>query len=191
MLTAALARLGEAPFEHLLEERVLRSLGLGERDVRYLPHDRRRCVATELDSEWRGRRLRGEVHDENAFAMGGVAGHAGLFGTAAAVARLMHVYARGEVVGEAVAAEARREQALGPNARRGLGLALRAPVGPMCSERFSASSFGHSGFTGTTAWYDPEKDLLVVLLTNALYYGRQEHGLYPLRVAVHQAVAEA
>jgi len=191
MLTAALSRLGEAPFEVLLQERVLRPLALGERDVRYLPHDRRRCAATELDSTWRRRRLRGEVHDENAFAMGGVAGHAGLFGTAAAVARVMRVFTHGEIVGEALAAEARREQARGPNARRGLGLSLRAPLGPMCSERFSPSSFGHSGFTGTTAWYDPEKDLLVVLLTNAVYYGREDHGLYPFRIAVHQAVAEA
>jgi CubicO group peptidase (beta-lactamase class C family) len=128
------------------------------------------------------------VHDENAYAMGGVAGHAGLFGTAAGYATLMRAYTRGAVIGEALCREARKEQAVGPNARRGLGLALRAPVGPMCSERFSLSSFGHSGFTGTSVWYDPEKDLLVVLLTNSVYYGR-ERDPYRFRIAVHEAIA--
>ena len=189
MLTAALARIGEAPFARLVAERVLRPLGIGEDELRYLPSDRRRCAATELDSAWRRRRLRGEVDDENAFAMGGIAGHAGLFGTAEAVATLMRVFARGDLIGADLLKEARREQAQGPNARRGLGLALRAPAGPMCGERFSLASFGHLGFTGTSAWYDPEKDLLVVLLTNAVYYGRQEHGLYPFRIAVHEALS--
>lgn len=189
MLTAALARLGGAPFERLLAERVLSPLGIGAGELRYRPEDRARCVATELDATWRKRRLRGEVHDENAFAMGGVGGHAGLFGTASAVARLMRVFTWGEVIGADLAAEARAEQAVGPNARRGLGLSLRAPVGPMCSERFSLASFGHAGFTGTTAWYDPERELLVVLLTNSVYYGREPHGLYEFRIAVHEAVA--
>ncbi len=189
MLTAALARCGKAPFARLVEERVLRPLGIADEELRYLPRDRRRCAATELDATWRGRRMRGEVHDENAFAMGGVAGHAGLFGTAAAVARLMRIYARGELIGEALATEARREQAVGPNARRGLGLALRAPDGPMCGRSFSPASFGHSGFTGTSAWHDPETDFLVVLLTNGVYYGRDDRGLHQLRVAVHEAVS--
>lgn len=191
MFADGLARLGGKPFAALLAERVLRPLGLRDEELRYLPPDPRRCAATEVDATWRKRRLRGEVHDENTYAMGGVSGHAGLFGTASAAAALMRPYSRGEVIGEPLAAEARREQATGPNARRGLGLALRAPVGPMCSERFSASSYGHSGFTGTTAWYDPEQDLLVVLLTNAVYYGRDDHGLYPFRIAVHEAVAGA
>lgn len=191
MFAAGLPRLGETAFAALLAERVLRPLGLRDDELRYLPPDPRRCAATELDATWRKRRMRGAVHDENAYAMGGVSGHAGLFGTAAAVATLMRVYTRGEVIGDALASEARREQATGPNERRGLGLALRAPVGPMCSERFSSASYGHSGFTGTTAWYDPERALLVVLLTNAVYYGRDDHGLYPFRIAVHEAVAGA
>ena len=188
MFTAALPRLAETPFTELLATRVLRPLGVTEAELRYLPPDWRACAATEFDATWRKRRIRGEVHDENAYAMGGIAGHAGLFGTAAAVAKLMPVYTNGAVIGKALAAESRREQALGPNIRRGLGLVLRPPVGPNCSERFSLASIGHTGFTGTSAWYDPEKDLLVVLLTNSVYYGR-ERDPYRFRIAVHEAIA--
>jgi CubicO group peptidase (beta-lactamase class C family) len=188
MFTAALARLAETPFAELLASRVLRPLGIREAELRYRPPDPRACASTELDATWRKRRVRGEVHDENAYAMGGIAGHAGLFGTAEAVAKLMPAYTRGAVIGEALASEARREQATGPNIRRGLGLLLRSPVGPNCSERFSLSSIGHTGFTGTSVWYDPEKDLLVVLLTNSVYYGRARDP-YRFRIAVHEAIA--
>ena len=188
IFTAALARRAETPFADLIAARVLGPLGIREGELRYLPPDPRACPATEFDATWRKRRVRGEVHDENAFAMGGIAGHAGLFGTAAAVAKLMAVYARGAVIGEALATEARREQAIGPNVRRGLGVLLRAPVGPNCSERFSLASIGHTGFTGTSVWYDPERDLLVVLLSNSVYFGR-ENDPYEFRIAVHEAIA--
>ena len=188
MFTAALARLAETPFAELLAARVLRPLGIRESEARYRPPNPRACAATEFDAAWRGRRMRGEVHDENAYAMGGVGGHAGLFGTAAGVAKLMAAFTRGAVIGEALAAEARREHAVGPNIRRGLGLVLRPPVGPNCSERFSLSSIGHTGFTGTSVWYDPEQDLLVVLLTNSVYFGR-DRDPYRFRIAVHEAIA--
>ena len=188
MLAVALARLGGKPYPELLADRVLRPLGINEAELFYNPPDATACAATEFDASWRKRRIRGEVHDENAFAMGGVSGHAGMFGTAAGYARLMPVFSRGAVIGEALATEARREQAVGPNMRRGLGLVLRPPVGPNCSERFSLSSIGHTGFTGTSVWYDPEKDLLVVLLTNSLYYGR-DRDPYRFRIAVHESIA--
>lgn len=187
MLTAGLARIGGKPFRDLLEERVLRPLGI--ETLRYGPVDRARCAATELDGVWRQRRLRGEVHDENAFAMGGVAGQAGLFGTAADVAALARVYRDGALVGADLAREATRERAVGPNARRGLGVALKAPDGAMCGRHFSPSSFGHSGFTGTSLWVDPQRELTVVLLTNAVYFGRDDEPIYRFRVAVHEAVS--
>lgn len=187
MLTAGLARLGGEPFRDLVEGRVLRPLGIAS--TRFGPVDRGRSAATELDAAWRGRRLRGEVHDENAFAMGGVAGHTGLFGTAADVAALARVYRDGALIGRDLAREATRERAVGPNARRGLGVALKAPDGAMCGRYFSASSFGHSGFTGTSLWVDPERDLTVVLLTNAVYFGRSDEPIYRFRIAVHEAVS--
>src|SRR5439155_12610725 len=108
MFTKALGRLGAKPYPELVADRVLRPLGIPDAGLRYCPPDPRACASTEYDDRWRKRRIRGEVHDENAFAMGGVAGHAGLFGTAAALAKLMRVYTSGAVIGEALAAEARK-----------------------------------------------------------------------------------
>jgi CubicO group peptidase (beta-lactamase class C family) len=122
--------------------------------------------------------------------MGGIAGHAGLFGTASDVAALARVFRDGAVIGNDLAALARRQHATGTNARRGLGLALRAPEGPMCGRYFGMSAWGHSGFTGTSLWVDPDLDLTVVLLTNRVYFGRDNvEQLYRFRIAVHEAVS--
>lgn len=188
MLTAGLARVGDAPFAALIRERVAEPVDAVT--LAFGPREAERCAATELDEGPRGRRLRGEVHDENAHAMGGVAGHAGLFGTAADVAALARIYRDGAVIGNELAALARREHARGDNARRGLGLALRAPRGPMTGERFSLDSYGHAGFTGTSLWIDPAQDLTVILLTNRVYFGRaNDEAMYRFRIAVHDAAA--
>lgn len=189
MLTSGLEAAGGAPFADQIRERVLGPVGAETCD--FGPRPRERCAATERDATVRQRRLRGEVHDENAFAMGGVAGHAGLFGTAADVAAMARVFGSGAVIGNELAALARREHARGDNARRGLGIALRAPEGAMCGRSFSLDAWGHSGFTGTTLWADPALDLLVVLLTNRVYFGRDnDEEVYRFRVAVHEAVSE-
>jgi CubicO group peptidase (beta-lactamase class C family) len=188
MLTAGLAYAGEAPFAELIRGRVLGEIGA--ETCSYGPRPARECVATEVDARVRQRRLRGEVHDENAFAMGGVAGHAGLFGTAGDVAAIARVFRDGAVIGNDLAALAKRQHAVGENARRGLGLALRAPEGPMCGRHFGMDAWGHSGFTGTTLWVDPDLELTVVLLTNRVYFGRDNvEKLYRFRIAVHEAVS--
>lgn len=188
MLTAGLARAGGASFADLVRERVLGPVEA--RTCAFGPREAAACAATERDAEWRGRRLRGDVHDENAFAMGGVAGHAGLFGTAADVAALIRVFRDGAVIGNELAGTARREHARGQNARRGVGLALRAPDGPMVGRHFSEDAYGHTGFTGTSGWVDPAQDLTVIILTNRVYFGRaNDDALYRFRIAVHEAVS--
>lgn len=189
MLTAGLANAGGAPFADLIRERVLRAVGAEACD--FGPRPSELCAAaTEVDDRVRHRRIRGEVHDENSFAMGGVAGHAGLFGTAADVAAIAQVFRSGAVIGNELATLARRQHATGENARRGLGLALRAPEGAMCGRYFSLDAWGHSGFTGTSLWVDPVTDLVVVLLTNRVYFGRDnDEEMYRFRIAVHEAVS--
>jgi CubicO group peptidase (beta-lactamase class C family) len=151
--------------------------------------------ATECDA-WRGR-VRGAVHDEKAYLMNGVAGHAGLFGTARDVAALARAFALRAgpdasaacVVPPALAREAVREQGADPVLRRGLGWALKTSDQNSCGAAMSGATFGHTGFTGTSVWSDPERDLTVVLLTNAVYYGRRD--LRDVRAAVCDAcVAE-
>jgi len=188
MLTAGLARAGGDDFRRLIRERVLMPVEAGTCD--FLPTDPARCAATERATGWRDRRLRGEVHDENAFAMGGVAGHAGLFGTAADVAGIARIFRDGAVIGNELAGLARQEHARGENVRRGLGLALRAPDRPMVGRHFGIDSFGHTGFTGTSLWVDPDQDLTVVLLSNRVYFGRtNDDAMYRFRIAVHEAVS--
>ena len=188
MLTQGLATIGGAPFADLMRERVLMPVEALNAD--FGPRLSERCVATEEDTEWRMRRLRGEVHDENAYAFTGTSGHAGLFGTAADVAAIARVFRDGAVIGNDLAALARTEQVKEKNVRRGLGLALRAPDGPMVGRHFSVDAYGHTGFTGTSLWIDPQLDLTVVLLTNRVYFGRSnDDALYRFRIAVHETVS--
>ena len=190
MLTEGLATIGGAPFADLMRERVLVPVEALNAD--FGPRLSERCVATEEDTEWRMRRLRGEVHDENAYAFTGTSGHAGLFGTAADVAAIARVFRDGAVIGNDLAALARTEHVKDKNVRRGLGLALRAPDGPMVGRHFSVDAYGHTGFTGTSLWIDPQLDLTVVLLTNRVYFGRgNDDATYRFRIAVHEAVSAA
>ena len=188
MLTEGLATIGGAPFADLMRERVL--LPVEAMNADFGPRLSERCVATEEDTEWRMRRLRGEVHDENANAFTGTSGHAGLFGTAADVAAIARIFRDGAVIGNDLAAQARTEHVKEKNVRRGLGLALRAPDGPMVGRHFSVDAYGHTGFTGTSLWIDPQLDLTVVLLTNRVYFGRSnDDAMYRFRIAVHEAVS--
>jgi CubicO group peptidase (beta-lactamase class C family) len=188
MLTQGLATIGGQPFADLMRERVLGPVEAINAD--FGPRLSERCVATEEDTEWRMRRLRGEVHDENAFAFTGTSGHAGLFGTTADVAAIARVFRDGAVIGNDLAALARTEHVKEKNVRRGLGLALRAPDGPMVGRHFSVDAYGHTGFTGTSLWIDPQLDLTVVLLTNRVYFGRgNDDATYRFRIAVHEAVS--
>jgi CubicO group peptidase (beta-lactamase class C family) len=148
--------------------------------------------ATERDA-WRGR-VRGSVHDEKAALMNGVAGHAGLFGTAVDVARLAEAYlaaANGRVafaLPVALAREAIAEHGADPVLRRGLGWALKTTDENSAGARLARATFGHTGFTGTVVWADPTRDCSIVLLTNAVYYGRRD--LRDLRAAVCDAIVE-
>src|SRR2546426_459457 len=186
MLTAGLARAGDATFADLIRQRIPGAVETERTD--YGPRPAVECAATEEDREWRRKRLRGEVHDENAFAMGGVSGHAGLFGTAADVASLMRVYRDGAAIGNALATLARTEHYRGGGVRRGIGLVLGPPEGlPF----FSEDAFGHTGFTGTSTWVDPPKDLTLVVLTNRVYFGRTNDAEHlRFRVAVYEALAK-
>ena len=166
---------------------------LGSRATAYGSHAPQTGVPATEDDGWRGR-LRGVVHDEKAYLMGGVAGHAGLFGTASDVAKLAEAYlgpANGRPCGaipHSLAAEAIVQAASDPVLRRGLGWALKTTDQNSCGRRMDAATFGHTGFTGTCMWADPRRDLSIVLLTNAVYYGRSD--IRALRAAVCDAVVE-
>ena len=148
---------------------------------------------------WRGRLLVGEVDDNNAWALGGVAGHAGLFGTVGAVGCfasdwLHDLRGVGAAHDERMAPRRVLEEFLTPSAvsgsSRACGWDLMRPTSS-CGSRMSARAFGHTGFTGTSLWIDPERDVYVVLLTNRVHPAAgTSDGIQALRRAVHDAVLD-
>ena len=151
---------------------------------------RDRTAPTEVDP-WRGRLLVGEVHDENCWALGGAAGHAGLFGTARAAGAFARSVLR-TIRGDQIIAEPatfrefiRRTDV--PGSSRALGWDTMRPTSS-CGTQLSPTAIGHTGFTGTSMWIDWEKDLYVVLLTNRVHPTRENAGLKKIRPAFHDAV---
>ncbi len=133
---------------------------------------------------WRGRVLRGEVHDENAYALGGAAGHAGLFGTADGVLDQLEAILEGSWLSAAALAEMARPH----TAERALGWSRRHP-GWSGGTLASPSALGHTGFTGTGAWLDPERGVGWVLLSNRVHPTRhRENALLWLRPRVGNAI---
>lgn len=148
-------------------------------------------VPAELDPEWRQRRAWGEVHDENACGAGGIAGHAGLFGTALDLARFGQLWLNGAGdlgISPEIAQDAIREHVETDGMRRGLGFVLKAQEGANCGDHLSADTYGHTGFTGTSVWIDPQNDIVIALLTNRVYPGRDVPGIYEMRRDVHHAI---
>jgi CubicO group peptidase (beta-lactamase class C family) len=154
---------------------------------------RTRIAPTEVE-QWRGRLLCGEVHDENAWALGGAAGHAGLFGTAAGVGAFARAVLQ-TIAGEAVLArpgtiETFIRRAHVPASSRALGWDTMLPTSS-CGTRLSSTSVGHTGFTGTSLWIDWERDLYIVLLTNRVHPTRDNDRLRAIRPAFHDALVDA
>ena len=149
-------------------------------------------IAPTEDDPWRGRLLAGEVHDENAAALGGIAGHAGLFGTAAAVGsyarHLMQVLDdRNGIFRRTTLEEFVTRRPDVPGSSRALGWDTMLPTSS-CGTKMSPRAFGHTGFTGTSLWIDPENDVYVVLLTNRVHPNRSNEAIKKIRPAVHDAV---
>lgn len=158
------------------------------REARRLGGD---VAPTERDV-WRGRVLCGEVHDENAASLGGVAGHAGLFGTAEAVlavtgAWLQAYHRRPSVLDAVLVNEFARRQAVVPGSSWALGWDTPSP--PSSAGRLLPEvSFGHLGYTGTSVWIDPLHELEIVLLSNRVYPTRKNERIKAFRPLIHELV---
>jgi CubicO group peptidase (beta-lactamase class C family) len=192
MLGFAIERFGEQSLEVLFNEWRAK---IGIRELltfRPLAGTHRSTAATEVDP-WRGRLLQGEVHDENAAALGGVAAHAGMFGTAAAVGQAARWWlallsgsddAATGVTTKTVRMFARRSSV--PGSSRALAWDTMLPTSS-CGTRMSARALGHTGFTGTSLWVDPEQDLYFVLLTNRVHPTRKNETIQQIRREFHDA----
>jgi len=191
-------RLGQ-PLDQLVRERVLAPIGLTAA-IGFNPIGRPFFApgtpfAPTEDCPWRGSILRGEVHDDNAHVLGGVAGHAGLFGTAGGVLALAtHLLdlVRGRAThpgfSPADLCLAAQPAHLPPGSPWGLGFDTPSPQGSSAGRHLSPVSFGHLGFTGTSLWCDPRQDLVIVLLTNRVHPRRDNVLIRDFRPRFHDAV---
>ena len=165
-----------------------------------LSPDRRAQIVREAAPtewcEWRGRLIRGEVHGENSAASGGVAGHAGLFGTARGVAvfgraALDALLGRGNLLPQQLMEYSLKPRDPDDGATLRLGWDTKSAENSSAGRRMSARSFGHLGFTGTSIWCDPERDLVIVLLTNRVHPSRANERIKGFRPGFHDGVIAA
>ncbi len=163
------------------------------------PRFKRSLYAPTEKCPWRRKVLRGEVHDENCWSLGGVSSHAGLFGTIEGVSqwglelRRAWLSRRGtSAFGDPALVRYFTGRRI-PRSVGDWGLGFMKPSRPVasCGRYFSVDSFGHTGFTGTSFWYDPQKDLMVVILSNRVHPTRKNEKFLSLRRQLHDWVVES
>ncbi|MBA4157869.1 MAG: serine hydrolase [Gemmatimonadetes bacterium] len=193
LLAEVVSRAAGEPLDRLLARRVFRPMGMAS--TMYLPplalHPRIAPSAQTAPDEFL---LQGIVHDGTAFRLGGVSGHAGIFSNARDLAAYAQTLLNGGAYGPSAVfspatVTAFRTRQPGAS-ERALGWDTPAPESSAGSY-FSAQSFGHTGFTGTSLWIDPEKELFVVLLTNRTYDRTSLQRMLVLRQRVHEGIARA
>ena len=151
-------------------------------------------AATEYSAEIQGYKC-GEVHDENTYYMGGISGHAGLFSTVDDLKHFAEMienngfYQGKQLLKEETVIHSKQRFTMDPSEYRGLGWQLKGDGYNACGDLFSEKSYGHTGFTGTSIWFDPREALYVILLTNRVHLGRHRH-ILSIRERVHTLVYE-
>lgn len=190
LLGWAIEQLTGEPLEQAIVQLVGSPLDLSA--FRFGPVPPAQSAPTEY-CPWRERRVHGEVHDENAWAMGGRAGHAGLFGHAAAVAALGQAWldavdGASHFLLPPLARQATGRQAATATVRRGLGWSLWSPDSDNPGRPLSPAAFGHTGFTGTSLYVDPQRRLVIACLTNEVYNGRQNRTITAFRQVLHELI---
>jgi CubicO group peptidase (beta-lactamase class C family) len=190
LLGTIIAAIDGAPLDEVIRKRVLEPLGMDETGFKPPAALLDRIAPTEY-SAWRGRMVRGQVHDENAVVMGEVSGNAGLFSTAGDLARLAGMMLRrgnaGAFLHPALVEKMIRNHTPGKGQNRGLGWLLTGPTAP-AGDLMSPRSFGHTGFTGTSIWIDPEYGLYGVLLANRIHPSRENEKFFRVRSIFHNLI---
>ncbi|MFZ3214508.1 MAG: glycoside hydrolase family 3 N-terminal domain-containing protein [Candidatus Acidiferrales bacterium] len=196
LLGEIIERLTGQTLEQFAKANIFGPLGMSDSLFNPPASLRARIAPTENDADFRKRLVRGEVHDENAWALGGISGNAGLFSTAPDIAAFAQmilnggIYAHHRLLARATIQEFTTRQTVGDSART-LGWDVPTPPDSSAGHYFSPESFGHTGFTGTSLWIDPERGLFVVLLTNRVNPSRANEQIRQVRPAVHDAIIQA
>ena len=160
------------------------------------PFTLKEIAATE-DCPWRKKVIHGEVHDDNAYALGGYSGHAGLFGCAEEIFRLLdmlkgHYYSvRCDFFNPETVQQFFRRQNVHKESTWALGWDTPSPEGSSAGNYFSPESVGHLGFTGTSVWMDLEKDIMVIFLSNRVHRTRENTKIKLFRPKLHNLIMES
>jgi CubicO group peptidase (beta-lactamase class C family) len=192
ILGTALERLADESLDHFCQHEIFGPLGMTHTTFNPAPELRSSIPPTADDQIFRHRIIQGEVHDENASVLGGVAPHAGLFATAHDVATFAHAMLQGghPILRPETLALFTKREASPTGTSRALG--WDTPSAPSQSGRyFSADSYGHLGYTGTSLWIDPECDLSITLLTNRTWLDEKNQTIRQIRPRFHDAIIEA
>jgi serine-type D-Ala-D-Ala carboxypeptidase len=192
LLGAALERIADEPLDRFCQREIFGPLGMGHTTFNPPAGWRVWIIPTADDRTFRGRVIQGEVQDENASVLSGVAGHAGVFSTAEDVAIFAHAMLNGgaPILRSETLAQFTRRESSPPGTFRALG--WDTPSVPSQSGKyFSSHSFGHLGYTGTSLWIDPERQLSVTLLTNRTWPDCKNEAIKEVRPRVHDVIIEA
>ena len=148
-------------------------------------------IAPTEEDPWRGRLLQGDVHDENAAALGGIAGHAGLFGTAQVVGQVTKAWLDSYAGNASIFGQDLVRQFVKPQPGTSWGLGWDTPSQASSSGQwFSPESFGHLGFTGTSIWIDPVRELEVIFLSNRVHPNRDNQAIKTFRPHLHDVIIQ-
>jgi CubicO group peptidase (beta-lactamase class C family) len=192
LLGEILASLADDPLDVFVRREILGPLGMTRTCFNPPTSTRSDIPPTEDDRTFRHRLIQGEVNDENAYVMGGVSGHAGLFAPAIDVARFAECMLRGgaPILHPSTIELFTWREASPAGTSRALGWDTPSP--PSSSgKHFSPRSFGHLGYTGTSLWIDPERQLSITLLSNRTWPDRSSQEIKLVRPLIHDAVVEA
>ncbi|MBI3790012.1 MAG: beta-lactamase family protein [Gemmatimonadetes bacterium] len=189
ILGIVVERITGQPFDLAVRERVFGPLGMDGAQYNPPAALQPRIAPTERDP-WRGRLVHGEVHDENAFAMGGISSHAGVFASARDLVRFAQGWLGAQPAAGPWLADSTRRlfTTVADSAFSSRALGWDTPTGTnSAGTRLTTPAFGHTGFTGTSLWIDPSRDLFVLLLTNRVNPTRERAGIAAVRIAVADA----
>jgi CubicO group peptidase (beta-lactamase class C family) len=192
VLGEVLVRIASTSLDEFGRKEIFGPLGMAHTTFNPPSNLRSEIPPTVDDRDFRNRTIQGEVNDENAYVLGGLGGHAGVFSTPSDVATFAHVMLSGGrpiLRPETIALFTRREQAPAGTSR---AVGWDTPSQPSQSgQYFSSAAFGHLGYTGTSLWIDPEKQLSITLLTNRTWPDTRNQAIKQVRPRFHDAILEA
>ena len=195
ILAWVIEHISDQRLDHFVADEIYRPLGL--KNLFFISDNLAKArgpfAATE-NCPWRNKIIEGQVHDENAYVVGGIEGHAGLFGTSDNVhrllAELLAIY-HGEKKSKIFRRDLLQQffKRL-PGTDKALGFDAPSHSGSSCGQGFSQTSVGHLGFTGTSFWMDLKRSVIVILLTNRVHPSRGNEGIKKFRPEIHDAVMD-